>query len=108
MHVRVAASEPHRGRGSARLDVGDLCTCTDKACPFHPSNHDKGCTPCIAKCLSEREVPSCMFNMVGRSARCSGYRFEDFALSVVDAQRASGETDVIARADALAFEGEGR
>ena len=25
-----------------------FCTCTDLACPCHPSNHDKGCAPCIA------------------------------------------------------------
>ena len=27
------------------------CTCTDTSCPFNPANHDKGCTPCIAKNL---------------------------------------------------------
>lgn len=48
-----------------------------------------------------------MFNMVGRSPRCTGYRFEDFALSVVDAQRAAGEIDVIVRADAAASADEG-
>lgn len=79
----------------------DFCTCSDTACPFHPTNHDKGCTPCILKNHKEREVPSCLFNMVGRSERCEGYHFEDFALSVVDAQRAAGEVDVIAAADAV-------
>lgn len=78
----------------------DYCSCTDHACPFHPVNHDKGCTPCIMKNQQEREVPSCLFKMVGRSERCEGYYFEDFALSVVDAQRAAGQVDVIAAADA--------
>ena len=82
----------------------DFCTCTDRECPFHPVNHDKGCTPCILKNRKEREVPSCLFNMVGRSERCEGYHFEDFALSVVDAQRAAGEVDVIAAADAAIAE----
>lgn len=67
------------------MDATKLCTCTDTACPAHPANHDKGCTPCIAKNMRGREVPSCLFKMVGRSERCEGYRFEDFALSVIDA-----------------------
>ena len=31
---------------------------------MHPSNHDKGCAPCIAKNLKQREIPSCFFNEV--------------------------------------------
>lgn len=38
-----------------------FCTCTDHDCPFNPCNHDKGCTLCIAKCLHEHEIPTCMF-----------------------------------------------
>ena len=30
-----------------------FCTCTDLKCPNHPTNHDKGCTPCI----TEKEKP---------------------------------------------------
>lgn len=29
--------------------MSNNCTCTDLKCPFHPTNHDKGCTPCINK-----------------------------------------------------------
>ena len=36
-----------------------FCTCPDTKCPNHPSNHDKGCTPCIAKNLAQREIPGC-------------------------------------------------
>lgn len=54
------------------------CTCTDLSCPFHPTNHDKGCTLCIAKNLKEKEIPSCFFNQrvpdVGH-----GYSQEEYA-----------------------------
>lgn len=26
-----------------------FCTCANKACPLHPTQHDKGCSPCIEK-----------------------------------------------------------
>jgi len=29
-----------------------MCTCGDASCPNHPTCHDKGCTPCIAKNLA--------------------------------------------------------
>lgn len=41
-----------------------FCTCDDLACPFNPANHDKGCTPCIAKNLREHEIPTCLFYAV--------------------------------------------
>lgn len=41
-----------------------FCTCRDKKCPLNPANHDKGCTPCVAKCLQDGELPSCFFNAV--------------------------------------------
>lgn len=41
-----------------------FCTCRDKQCPLNPANHDKGCTPCVAKCLQDGELPSCFFNAV--------------------------------------------
>ncbi len=59
--------------------VPPFCTCRDTACPFHPSNHDKGCTPCIAKNLREREIPSCFFRSVGTEKPTPGWHYEDFA-----------------------------
>ncbi|HOI81774.1 MAG TPA: DUF6485 family protein [Synergistales bacterium] len=38
-----------------------FCTCVDLECPAHPSNHDKGCTPCIAKNLAEECIPVCFY-----------------------------------------------
>ena len=58
-----------------------FCTCTDTKCPCHPANHDKGCTPCIAKNLRQREIPSCFFRAAadGREKPTDGWHFEDFA-----------------------------
>jgi hypothetical protein len=41
-----------------------FCTCADKKCPFHPSNHNEGCDPCIKKNLRVGEIPSCFFKLV--------------------------------------------
>ena len=60
------------------LDV-PFCTCTDTKCPFHPTNHDKGCMPCIAKNLRDREIPSCFFKAAGGKKPTEGWHFEDFA-----------------------------
>lgn len=38
-----------------------FCTCTDHTCPNNPCNHNSGCTPCIAKCLRQHEIPTCFF-----------------------------------------------
>lgn len=58
----------------------DFCTCTDRAYALHPVNHDKGCTPCIAKNLKENEIPSCFFARVADDAGGLGdYSMENFA-----------------------------
>ncbi len=64
-----------------------FCTCTDYACPNHPTNHDRGCVPCIAKNLKEREIPTCFFKRVGTEKPTPDWHFEDFAALV----RASAE-----------------
>ena len=61
----------------------EFCTCQDLACPLHPSNHGKGCGPCIRKNLKLREIPSCFFNMLDSTAPKEGYTFEDFAKLVL-------------------------
>ena len=66
----------------------DYCSCTDLECPYHPSKHDKGCTPCILKNQREREVPSCLFNMVGNAEELDSFHFEDFARLVMEAEGA--------------------
>lgn len=61
----------------------DFCTCADHACPLHPANHDKGCTPCMKKNLQAGEVPSCLWNQVStreeRQLEGCDYRIESFA-----------------------------
>jgi hypothetical protein len=41
-----------------------ICTCTNIECQLHPSNHNKGCTPCISKNLKLQEIPNCFFKLV--------------------------------------------
>ena len=65
-------------------DVSNFCTCSDVKCPNHPTNHDKGCTPCIVKNLECGEIPSCFFHKTGRPKKGTGYTFEDFAKTVLD------------------------
>ncbi len=66
---------------------GGFCTCSDRACPMNPANHDRGCSPCIAKNLREREIPSCFFNLVGYPENAGSYHFEDFAGAVLKTGR---------------------
>lgn len=41
-----------------------FCTCRDLNCKLHPTNHSKGCDPCIKKNLNAGEIPSCFFRLV--------------------------------------------
>ncbi|MBQ9423165.1 MAG: hypothetical protein IJU32_06260 [Pyramidobacter sp.] len=68
-------------------DAKTMCTCADKSCPFNPANHDRGCTPCIAKNLAAGEIPSCFFNAVSTSRTPRGYRMEDFAEFILAVSR---------------------
>ena len=63
--------------------TGSFCTCTDTKCPLHPTNHNKGCAPCVAKNLSQREIPSCFFKLVETEHKGSNYGFEEFAKAVL-------------------------
>lgn len=58
------------------------CTCKDTNCPYHPVNHDQGCSLCIAKNIKEREIPSCLFNLIDDGSEHE-YHFEDFAKMVL-------------------------
>ncbi|MGI6169597.1 MAG: DUF6485 family protein [Christensenellales bacterium] len=60
-----------------------FCTCTDTSCKFHPSRHDKGCTPCISKNLKTQEILSCFFDLIeGAGSRDEG-SFKTFAQTVL-------------------------
>ena len=61
-----------------------FCTCTDLKCPNHQTNHDKGCTPCIQKNLSQGEIPACFFKKANPDKKPDAYFFEDFAKIVID------------------------
>ncbi len=70
-------------------EAPSFCTCKDPSCPFHPANHDRGCTPCIAKNLRQGEIPSCFFHAVGHPKPTEGWTFGDFA-ALVEAARKDG------------------
>ncbi|MDR1915599.1 MAG: DUF6485 family protein [Synergistaceae bacterium] len=62
-----------------------FCTCVDHECSCNPVNHDKGCTPCMAKCLSESEVPVCLFRKIEPDMdRKQDYSFQGYARFVKD------------------------
>lgn len=63
----------------------NFCTCLDYACKSHPSNHDKGCTLCVAKNLAEQEIPACFFRKLQPDMeREMDYSFKGFAGFVLD------------------------
>ena len=65
-----------------------FCTCRDTKCPLNPVNHDRGCTPCIGKCLRESELPSCFFNAVAPyRGPDADYTYQGFAQLVLEAER---------------------
>ncbi len=67
-----------------------FCTCTDHECPYHPVNHDRGCDPCVAKNLRDREIPSCFFRKVAEDlGGREDFSFEGFANLVAEERRES-------------------
>ena len=38
-----------------------FCSCTDTKCQMHPTNHNKGCDPCIIDNLERKKMPACFF-----------------------------------------------
>lgn len=65
-------------------NLSQFCTCTDLACPLHPTNHDKGCAPCVSKNLKQGEIPSCFFKKAAPDRKGDTYFFEDFARAVLE------------------------
>ena len=63
-------------------NLSAFCTCKNTECPLHPTKHDKGCAPCIAKNLKLNEVPNCFFDKVEGSEQRKGDTFADFAYIV--------------------------
>lgn len=68
-------------------NLSPFCTCKNTECPIHPTKHDKGCAPCIAKNLRLNEMPNCFFNKVHGSENRTGDSFDDFAEAVKKEQK---------------------
>ena len=64
-------------------NMSQFCTCTNIECPLHPTKHDRGCSPCVAKNLKLKEIPSCFFNLVDPENCREDDTFEDFAKCVL-------------------------
>ena len=64
-------------------NLSPFCKCTDLECPLHPTNHDKGCAPCIAKNMKQKEIPSCFFHDIDASEGRDTFFYEDFARAVL-------------------------
>lgn len=43
-----------------------FCNCPVQSCGNHPTNHEKGCDPCIKKNLRQSEIPACFFLKVSQ------------------------------------------
>lgn len=63
-------------------NLSSFCTCENMECPLHPTKHDRGCAPCIAKNLKLEEVPNCFFNKINGNEKRKGDSFADFAEAV--------------------------
>ena len=62
-----------------------FCTCVDHACSCHPVNHDRGCTPCIAKNLADGDVPVCLYRKIEPDMdRKQDYSMQGYARFVRD------------------------
>ena len=66
--------------------MSQFCTCNSLDCPHHPTNHDKGCTPCIEKNLRTKEIPGCFFRLFENHADRDGDTIFDFAKLVLASQ----------------------
>lgn len=64
--------------------LSPFCTCSDHDCPHNPVNHGRGCSPCIAKNIAEREVPSCLWNLVDTDEGQPSYSIRAFAEKVLE------------------------
>lgn len=65
-----------------------FCTCADHVCRNNPVNHDNGCTPCIAKCLANGEIPTCFYHKLKPDMdRKQDYTFKGFANFVLHREK---------------------
>lgn len=67
------------------VNLSPFCTCTNLKCKLHPTNHDKGCAPCLEHNVSINKMPRCFFAKllsVKEAAELDSYSFEDFAALV--------------------------
>ena len=64
-------------------NLSPFCTCTNYTCKLHPTNHQKGCAPCLEHNLSIDKMPRCFFAKLCDAEKLTGYTFSDFAKLVL-------------------------
>lgn len=73
--------------------MNNFCTCTDLACPYHPTNVGGDCGPCIQKNLKEHEIPACFWKKIGQAGGAdSDYTFHKFAEALAKSDKALSES----------------
>ena len=65
-------------------NTAPYCTCTDLACPMHPTRHNRGCTPCVVKNLKQGEIPSCFWRTFTTTKGRSDFSKEAFAKALLE------------------------
>lgn len=62
-----------------------FCTCNNRSCHVHPSKHEHGCNPCIAKNLQNNVLPRCFFQKVAKDiTQETDFSYKHFAELVID------------------------
>ncbi len=65
------------------ISASKFCTYINLDCPYHPTKHDKGCTPCIAANLKTNDIPRCFFEKLGRTGHDTSFQaFAEIILSL--------------------------
>lgn len=74
-------------------NLSEFCTCRHFDCPLHPTKHDQGCAPCIAKNLQTEEMPTCFFDKIKHAENRKSDSFADFARLVLEAAHNDTQQD---------------
>lgn len=84
--IRSQTQPARRAEQMNDSSAARMCSCPDTSCPMHPSNHDMGCTLCVAKNLKLGEIPTCFFSNIPAEKPTSGWKVSDFARLVEKAE----------------------
>lgn len=76
-----------------------FCTCPVTQCPRNPSNHSKGCDPCILDNLQKRKMPACFYSVVNEDVSgVTDYSIEGFVKFFLENQN-NGDSTLASNSD---------